>query len=51
MSGAMDQDYDVYKVYLRRGTGYRACLNSIEEGWLAIWATGLGNYSSTFKVY
>lgn len=49
-SGHVDQDYDVYKIFLRRGTGYKACVDSTESGWLSLWVSGLGNYSSAFKV-
>ena len=52
-NGHIDQDYDVYKIFLRRGAAYKACINSApsDDGWVSLWVTGLGNYSSAFKVY
>ncbi len=47
------RDYDVYKIFLRRGTGYKACISSAQsdDGWVSLWVTGLGHYSSAYKVY
>ena len=48
-TGQADQDYDVYKLFLRQGTEYQVCVDSTEDGFLGLWVTGLGSYSSAFK--